>query len=108
MKFFLQAKFIKSVLSKKIICLTLPIFFSVLFAGNAFATTYYSKSTGNLDVLSNWGTNTDGTGTAPTSFTTTATYIIQNNLTPTIGAAWSVGTNSVTVGNGSAAVLQVL
>lgn len=60
------------------------------------ATTFYSKSTGNLDVLSTWGTNTDGTGTAPASFTgNNLTLNIRNNATPTIGANWSVsGTGS--------------
>ena len=31
-------------------------------------TNYYSKSTGNLELPSTWGTNTDGTGTAPGDF----------------------------------------
>jgi hypothetical protein len=31
---------------------------------------YYSKSTGNLELTSSWGTNTDGTGNAPANFTT--------------------------------------
>ena len=64
----------------------------------------YSKSTGNLDVLSNWGTNTDGSGTNPTSFTCDGqVFNIRNNATPTIGAAWTVsGTNSkVVVGDGT-------
>lgn len=30
---------------------------------------YYSKSTGDLHTLATWGTNTNGTGTAPSSFT---------------------------------------
>lgn len=68
------------------------------------ATTYYSKSTGNLNSTASWGTNTDGTGTAPTNFTTSGqTFIIQNNATPTIGANWTVsGVGSkVIVGNGT-------
>jgi hypothetical protein len=70
------------------------------------AISYYSKSTGNLDVLSNWGTATDGTGTAPTDFVSNnCTYNIRNNATPTIGAAWTVaGTSSkIVVGDGTAA-----
>jgi hypothetical protein len=62
----------------------------------AGTTNFYSKSTGNLDVLSNWGTATDGTGTAPTDFTTAGqVFNIRNNATPTIGANWTVsGSNS--------------
>jgi hypothetical protein len=65
---------------------------------------YYSKSTGNLEVLSNWGTNTDGTGTAPSNFTSAyQTFNIRNNASPTVGAAWTVsGTNSkIVVGDGT-------
>ncbi len=67
-------------------------------------TNYYSKSTGNLDVLSTWGTNTDGSGTAPTSFTTAGqTFNIRNNAAPTIGAAWTVSgtSSSVVLGDGT-------
>jgi len=67
---------------------------------------YYSKSTGDLDQLSTWGSNTDGTGIAPLNFTTSGTtYNVRNNANPTIGAAWTVsGTNSkIVVGNGTTA-----
>ena len=65
---------------------------------------YYSKSTGNLDALSNWGTNTDGSGSNPSNFTTAgAVYNIRNNATPTLGAAWTVsGTGAkIIVGDGT-------
>jgi hypothetical protein len=66
---------------------------------------FYSKSSGNLDVLTNWGTNSDGTGCNPANFTTSGiTYIIQNNATPTTsGTGWDVsGTGSIVkVGNSS-------
>ena len=67
-------------------------------------TNYYSKSTGNLDVLSNWGQSTDGTGTAPLSFTADGQiFNIRNNASPTLGAAWTVsGSGSkVIVGDGT-------
>lgn len=67
-------------------------------------TNYYSKSTGNLNTLSTWGTNTDGTGTAPSNFTASNQYFnIRNNATPTIGAAWTVSgaISKVIVGNGT-------
>ncbi len=68
------------------------------------ASTYYNKSTGAsaLQILSNWGTNTDGTGTQPASFTANnQIFTIYNGTTATIGGAWSVsGTGSkVVLGN---------
>ena len=65
---------------------------------------YYSKSTGNLDVLTNWGTSTDGSGSNPPDFTTPGnTFNIRNNATPTIGASWTLsGAGSkIIVGNGT-------
>ena len=65
---------------------------------------YYSKSSGNLELLASWGSNTDGTGIAPENFTTTGvTYYIRNNTAPTIGANWTVsGTGSkIIVGDGT-------
>ncbi len=69
--------------------------------------TYYSKSSGNLNVLSTWGSNADGTGCPPANFTTAGvTYIIQNNATPTTSGDWTVsGAGSlVKVGDNSAAI----
>jgi hypothetical protein len=70
------------------------------------ASNFYSKATGDLQNLSNWGTSTDGSGTAPANFTSNGvTYNIRNNATPTIGASWTVsGTGSkIVVGDGSTA-----
>ena len=66
--------------------------------------TYYNKSSGasNLEMLSNWGTNADGTGTSPANFTTAnQIFNIQNGTSVTIGSAWTVsGANSkVVLGN---------
>jgi len=48
---------------------------------------YYSKSSGNLNALSTWGTNTDGSGTAPANFTNDyQIFNIRNNAAPTISA----------------------
>ena len=72
------------------------------------ASTYYSKSTGNLDLLSSWGTNADGSGTAPCNFTNASTiYYIANRTTATIGANWTVsGSGSkVIVGQASSAAV---
>lgn len=60
--------------------------------GNALSnTTYYSKPSGNLDQLSTWGLNVDGSGAAPANFTTDGqVFAIRNNTTHTIGANWTV------------------
>ncbi|NTW34116.1 MAG: hypothetical protein HGB12_16110, partial [Bacteroidetes bacterium] len=81
--------------------------FSVVQSGNdinlvftpcAFCTSYYSKSTGNLNVLGTWGTNTDGTGSAPSDFiSNNCFYYIANRTVATLtaGTPWTVsGTNS--------------
>lgn len=68
------------------------------------ATNYYSKSSGNLDQLSTWGTNTDGSGAAPSDFTSDAQiFNIRNQSNPTIAANWTVSgsTSNVILGNGT-------
>lgn len=65
---------------------------------------YYSKSTGNLELVGTWGINTDGSGANPPNFTTRdCNFNIRNNPSPTIGAAWSVtGTgNLIILGDGT-------
>ncbi len=77
--------------------------FFLLYCTTFSQTTYYSKAAGNLNTLATWGTNTNGSGTAPANFTTAnCTYIIVNNAAPTISGNWTVsGANSrVLVGDG--------
>jgi hypothetical protein len=65
---------------------------------------FYSAATGNLDVLTNWGTSTDGTGSNPANFTDNyQVFNIRNNATPTIAASWTVsGTGSkIVLGDGT-------
>ncbi|WP_310393375.1 T9SS type A sorting domain-containing protein [Hymenobacter sp.] len=60
--------------------------------------TYYAKPTGNLELFSTFGTNVDGTGTAPTSFTANTQTFIVGGAGRTIGADWTVsGTGSKVV-----------
>ena len=48
----------------------------------------YSKATGDLDNLNTWGTNTDGSGTAPTNFSSNGMiYEIRNRSAATISAS---------------------
>jgi len=70
-----------------------------LYNLSPFTNTYYSKSTGYLDSLSTWGTNTDGTGTPPPNFSqSNSGYIVKNNSSPTISSNWIIsGTNTVII-----------
>ncbi len=77
---------------------------SVTASATSPVTNFYSKATGALNLTSSWGTNTDGTGTAPADFVSNyQIFNVRNNATPTIDAAWTVsGTNAkVIVGDGT-------
>jgi len=64
--------------------------------------TFYAKSNGRLDSLGTWGTNPNGTGTAPISFNgPNSYYMVTNNTSPTILSNWFVtGTNTAIIVNG--------
>ena len=60
----------------------------------ALATTYYYKGTGLLTDVSNWGLNSDGTGTAPLNFTDASqVFEIRNTTSVTLDGIWIVGTD---------------
>lgn len=60
-------------------------------ASTANAVTYYWNGTGAINATASWGTNTNGTGTAPTNFTTAGnTFEIQTGQSPTLGSAWTI------------------
>lgn len=61
---------VRLVLSSILICL------AQLLMGQGV--TYYSKATGNANDLATWGTNTDGSGTAPGSFSAGDIFIVRN------------------------------
>lgn len=64
---------------------------------------FYSKATGNLTSLTTWGTNLDGTGTAPANFTTTGqVFNIRNSGTVALDANWTVSgfDSKIIVGDG--------
>ena len=66
-------------------------------------TYYFSKSTGNLNSLSTWGVNIDGTGTNPTSFSNPNSYYFAiNNPSPTINGNLTItgGNTAFVVGDG--------
>ena len=71
------------------------------------ASTYYSKSSGDLDDLSTWGSNTDGTGCPPANFTTDGvTYKIHDNGLSTSSSGWTVSGagSTVEIGDGSTTI----
>ena len=93
-----------SVKPSRAIRLLLMVLFVCSFAN---AANYYSKSTGNLNTLATWGSNTDGSGTAPANFTANGNvFYIRNNTAPTVGANWTVsGTGSkIVLGDGVTAI----
>jgi len=72
---------------------------------------WYSKATGTLENLSTWGSNPDGSGSNPTSFTAdNQLFYIVNNSMPTIAADWIVsGINTrLIVGDGTKSVKLIL
>jgi surface protein len=76
-------------------------------AGTCGPNVYYSKSSGNLDDLATWGTNTDGTGTSPTDFiTANQIFVIRNRSTVSLGGNWAVsGTDAyIVLGDGSTTI----
>ncbi len=65
---------------------------------------YYYAGTGNVNTLTNWGTNTDGTGTNPVNFTTAGSiYNMRNATTANMTANWTVSGigSKVIVGDGT-------
>jgi hypothetical protein len=78
---------------------------AILFAESVSAQgTYYYKGTGALNSTSNWGTNTDGTGSAPPNFTNIlCTYVIRNTSAVTLSSNWTVSglLSGIVLGNSS-------
>ena len=65
---------------------------------------YFSKPTGNLDDLQNWGTSPDGSGMPPASWNfINQRFTLQNRSSATVGAPWTLlGTGTrLIVGDGS-------
>lgn len=73
-------------------------------------TIYYLASTGNAELTSSWGINTDGTGANPANFTADdQVFEIVNQSSATIGGDWVVSGSSskVILGNGSAITFTI-
>ena len=82
--------------------------FERVVAKNIFSLpVWYSKSTGSLNSLTTWGSNINGSGNNPTSFTADyQVFNIVNNPAPTISANWTVSGNNtrLIIGDGIAPV----
>ncbi len=87
----------------KIICTILIA--NLFFIGASFGqTNYYYDGAGNINSTTNWGTNTDGSGTQPPNFTSTnRTFNIRNTAAVSLNGTWTVsGTGSkIVVGDGT-------
>jgi hypothetical protein len=71
----------------------LVLFFISLFSAQLLlgqGITYYSKATGNANDLATWGTNTDGSGTAPASFILGDIFEVRNGSNLTTSAAFTI------------------
>ncbi|HEX8039960.1 MAG TPA: fibronectin type III domain-containing protein, partial [Chryseosolibacter sp.] len=56
---------------------------------------FYSAATGNLNELSTWHRNADGTGEMPPNFSDNGQYFVISNRTSTaLGGPWTVGGNA--------------
>ena len=73
---------------------------------NVTSAFFYNKAGQDVTQTSNWGTNTDGTGTAPSNFTDNGQTFNITNTGATLSGDWTVsGTSSkVVVGNGTGSV----
>ncbi|MEI7982857.1 MAG: alpha-amylase family glycosyl hydrolase, partial [Bacteroidota bacterium] len=75
-----------------------------LYSTSRFDNSFYAKSTGNLNALSAWGANNDGSGSNPSNFTSdNTTYFIYNQASPSVGGSWTLtGANSrLVIGDGT-------
>jgi len=79
----------------------------------SIATTYYYKGTGLLTDTSNWGLNTNGTGTAPTNFTDPSqVFEIRNTTSVSLDGTWTVGSDpangtKIRLGNNTQAAITL-
>ena len=79
---------------------------SVTITISGSATVFYYDGTGVMSDVSNWGTNTDGTGTNPSDLTSGSLtfYVLHNgsNITPLTDSDWTLGASSkIIVGDGT-------
>ncbi|MEP7109672.1 MAG: SGNH/GDSL hydrolase family protein [Ferruginibacter sp.] len=73
------------------------VLFERILAKNVFSLpAWYAAPHGNLNLLTSWGANADGTGRHPAGFAiNNQVFIITNNPTPTINANWTISGKNV-------------
>lgn len=79
-----------------------------LFWGiSAFGATYYSQTSGDPSVTSNWDTDRNGGGSDPSGFSTSSdVFVIQVGHTMTTTGVWDLGGSNMTLQIESGGVLQ--
>lgn len=83
------------------------LFALLLCSLNGFATVYYNIANSNsLNSTTQWGTNTDGSGTRPSNFTTSGdVFNIYNGTTTRLSATWTLASGvTINVGDGTSAI----
>ena len=71
------------------------------------ATTYYSQGSGDPNTLSNWDTNTNGGGSAPSGFSTSSdVFVIQSGHTMTTTGTWSLSGSNMKLQIENGGILQ--
>ena len=73
--------------------------------------TFYSQSSGSLATPATWGTNTNGSGTAPTDFISDGqVFVVAKRLSTTLDANWTVSgaSSKVVTGDGISATELVI
>jgi hypothetical protein len=95
-------------MKRKIILLIL--FFALAFVNkNEAQTNYYLVNGGNITSITDWGTNTNGTGTNPSNFVSGDIWNITNNTSITLSAAWNLdAAATINVGDGTNATAFIL
>jgi hypothetical protein len=76
----------------------------ILCSTTSFAGNFYYKGSGQVSAVGSWGSNTDGTGSAPGNFTAGDIFNLRNVASiPTLTASWTVsGTGAkIVVGDGT-------
>ncbi|HEY9046420.1 MAG TPA: PA14 domain-containing protein [Ohtaekwangia sp.] len=82
---------------------------TLLYRTGATPVSYYSKASGNLQDLSTWGTQPNGQGTAPTSFTDPFEYFYIYNRSGNVAvtAPWNAGGTGSKIIAGSGITLNL-
>src|SRR5437899_2008062 len=81
---------------KKLIPFILFLFITI----SSYCQNYYPKTVGELSILSTWGTNINGTGSSPTSFTNPSYVFNITNTNNTVNYAWNVSNVTLNTSNG--------